>query len=229
MFIKGRQISFWLLIAKIIKVNRIYISRIFPTVKAKITLRLLECPYGKNLSICGKVYFRPNGKGTIKLGDNVSITARFLSNNVGITNPAFLECSEAGKIEIGNNSGLTSPIISSKISIKIGDYVNIGGNVRIFDHDFHSLNYLDRRDADRDLENVKKEKVIIEDDVFIGTNVIILKGVHIGARSIIAAGSVVSLKNIPHDSLVAGNPAKIIKSDINLRRNTEYKIQFADK
>jgi acetyltransferase-like isoleucine patch superfamily enzyme len=219
MLIKGRKISFWLLIAKMIKVCRIRLAIIIPTITAKITLRLLECPYGKNLKINGKVYFRPNGKGTIKIGDNVSITARFLSNNVGITNPAFLECSENGEIQIGNNTGLTSPIISSRLSIKIGNYVNIGGNVRIFDHDFHSLNYLDRRENDSDLKNVKKAEVIIEDDVFIGTNAIILKGVHIGARSIIAAGSVVSLKNIPHDTLVGGNPAKIIKCNINRLAN----------
>lgn len=216
MLIKGRDMSFWLLISKLIKVSRIHVSIIIPTLKAKITLRLLECPYGKNLRICGRVYFRPNGKGTIKLGNNVSITARFLSNSVGISNPAFLECSQEGRIQIGNNSGLTSTIISSRHSIKIGDNVNIGGNVRIFDHDFHSLHYLHRRNAASDFKNVKTAEIIIEDDVFIGTNVLILKGVHIGARSIIAAGSVVTLKNIPNDTLVAGNPAKIIKRDINI-------------
>lgn len=52
--------------------------------------------------------------------------------------------------------------------------------------------------------------VVIEDDVFIGMNCIILKGVRIGARSIIAAGSVVT-KNIPADCIAAGNPAKVIR------------------
>ncbi|HIS10399.1 MAG TPA: acyltransferase, partial [Candidatus Avibacteroides excrementipullorum] len=46
--------------------------------------------------------------------------------------------------------------------------------------------------------------------VFIGMNCLILKGVTIGARSIIAAGSVVT-KNIPSDCIAAGNPAKVIK------------------
>lgn len=55
---------------------------------------------------------------------------------------------------------------------------------------------------------------MIGDDVFIGTNCIILKGVTIGARSIIAAGSVVT-KSIPADCIAGGNPAKII------RRNSE--------
>ena len=52
--------------------------------------------------------------------------------------------------------------------------------------------------------------IVIEDDVFIGVNCIILKGVTIGARSIIAAGSVVT-KSIPADCIAGGNPAKVIR------------------
>jgi len=58
------------------------------------------------------------------------------------------------------------------------------------------------------------KEIIIDDDVLVGANTIILKGVHIGARSVIGAGSVVT-KDIPEDSIVAGNPAKVIKK-INL-------------
>jgi len=55
---------------------------------------------------------------------------------------------------------------------------------------------------------------VIGDDVFIGVNSIILKGVNIGPRTIIGAGSVVAIKNIPADSVVYGNPAKIIEKTI---------------
>ena len=55
---------------------------------------------------------------------------------------------------------------------------------------------------------------MIEDDVFIGANCIVLKGVTVGARSIIAAGSVVT-KSIPADCLAGGNPAKVIRSLLN--------------
>ena len=54
------------------------------------------------------------------------------------------------------------------------------------------------------------KEIIIDDDVLIGANTIILKGVHIGARSVIGAGSVVT-KDIPADSIAAGNPVKVIK------------------
>ena len=90
--------------------------------------------------------------------------------------------------------------------------MKIGGNVRIYDHDFHAVNYLARRDSQLDMTQCKSAPVVIGDDVFIGANSIILKGVTIGDRSIIGAGSVVSLKEIPPDSLVAGNPARILRN-----------------
>jgi len=212
---KSKRRPFLLTISKVIKVLRIRFSYLLPTLYARLYLSLMQCSFGKSLKVCGKVYFRPNGANTIQLGNNVTLTARFLSNTVGITNPTILECIGSGRIIIGDNSGLTSAIVSSRHSIEIGSNVNIGSNVRIFDHDFHALNYLHRRKGGKDSSHVTSESVIIEDDVFIGTNSLILKGVHIGGRSIIGAGSVVTLKNIPTDSLVAGNPAVIVKANIN--------------
>ena len=82
------------------------------------------------------------------------------------------------------------------------------------DTDAHSLSYLHRRNGITDMANRIDKEIIIDDDVLVGANTIILKGVHIGARSVIGAGSVVT-KDIPEDSIVAGNPAKVIKK-INL-------------
>jgi len=79
--------------------------------------------------------------------------------------------------------------------------------VRTYDHDFHSLDYLERRSLS-DVKNAASKPIVIGDDVFIGANSIILKGVKIGDRSIVGAGSVVANKEIPPDSLVMGNPAK---------------------
>ena len=60
------------------------------------------------------------------------------------------------------------------------------------------------------MKNRIDKEIVIEDDVLIGMNSIILKGVHIGARSVIGAGSVVT-KDIPADCIAAGNPAHVIK------------------
>lgn len=107
---------------------------------------------------------------------------------------------------------MSSPVISSRASVKIGDRVNLGGNVRIYDHNFHSLDPLHRQDPARDQANIKSARVQIDDDVFVGANVMILKGVHIGARAVIGAGAVVALKEIPPDSIVVGNPAKVVRN-----------------
>lgn len=101
-------------------------------------------------------------------------------------------------------------MISSRSNVSIGGNVKLGGNVRIFDHDFHSLDAGVRR-TPADANHVKSSPVFIDDDVFIGTNAIILKGSTIGARSIVGAGALVSGMDIPCDSLVVGNPARILK------------------
>ena len=177
-------------------------------------IKLNKNIFVESYRIDGFMYIKKSNNGRLKIGKNFILNSRKASNLVGITNRASFQVIEKGIIEIGDYCGFTSTVLSSRTLIKIGNHVKIGGNVRIFDHDYHSLNHLHRRDSKEDGENVKTAPVIIEDDVFIGTNSIILKGVSIGARSIIGAGSVVSLKIIPPDSVVAGNPARIIKLNV---------------
>ncbi|MFL0681959.1 MAG: acyltransferase [Algoriphagus aquaeductus] len=218
MILNNKEVSIGLFLGKILKVLGIRIGFIWPTLKSKFILRIYKCNYGKNLKVSGRVFFRPALNNAISFGDNVTLTSRFLTNTVGISNPMIFETLENGLIEIGNNSGLTSTIISSRSKVTIGDYVKIGANVRIFDHDFHSLDFLQRRNHFSDFPNAKTNEILIEDDVFIGTNCIILKGVHIGKGSIVGAGSVVAIKDIPPYSKVFGNPARIVgkvKSDLS--------------
>lgn len=188
-----------------------YLSTMISTLRLKLLLSLLGCKYGRHLRADGKVIVRVQRKGAITIGNNFGVMARFMANLVGLTNCTVLFCWGEGRIQIGHDSGCSATIFSSRSSILVGDRVKIGGNVRIFDHDYHSLDYRIRRDPLLDTENVATAPVTIGNDVFIGTNAIILKGVHIGDRSVVGAGSVVTLKEIPPDSLVAGNPARLIK------------------
>lgn len=112
-------------------------------------------------------------------------------------------------IKIGNMVGMSSTVLWAKVGITIGDRVTVGANTVILDSDCHSLNHLDRW-TENDMKNCKCKPIVIEDDVLIRTGSYILKGVHIGARSIIGAGSVVT-SNIPADSIAAGNPARVIR------------------
>ncbi len=109
--------------------------------------------------------------------------------------------------------------IWSQLSIRIGNYVLIAHRVDIIDSNSHSLDWRDRREDARDVfergvaldvTRVPAAPIVIEDDVWIGAKSIILKGVHIGRGAIVAAGAVVT-RDVPSFTLVAGNPARVIK------------------
>lgn len=190
-------------------------SLFFSTLKVKIMFFFLGCSHGKNLRVDGRTVIHIDKKGALRFGENVEINSRFSANLVGMTNPTVFQCIGNGSIHIGDNSGCSSTVFSSRCSITIGSNVKIGGNVRIFDHDYHPLDYRERRNIYLPDTGLPSYPVIIGNNVFIGTNALILKGVNIGDRSIIGAGAVVSIKNIPADSLVVGNPAKIVRKTKN--------------
>lgn len=158
----------------------------------------------------GKIYLRTRRRGEIVIGNRVVLNSDFTSNLVGIVNPVVMDTRGGGRIQIGDYSGMTSVVIHSRSYVKIGSHVKIGGNVRIFDHDFHAVE-AEYRTTSEDRNHIRTKPVTIGDSCFIGTNAIILKGSVIGARSIVAAGSVVFGLDVPPDSLVKGNPAQIVK------------------
>jgi acetyltransferase-like isoleucine patch superfamily enzyme len=107
----------------------------------------------------------------------------------------------------------------SQASIEIGNYVLISHLVDIHDTNSHPIEWQTRRgDIERILGGkkyessgaVEKAPVVIEDDVWIGFKASIFKGVRIGRGAIVAAGSVVT-KDVPPFTVVAGNPARVIR------------------
>ncbi len=179
-------------------------------IKTFAICRLWRINYGENVTFVGKTIVRTYEKGAITIGSNTRFVSARGMNLVGLVGPTILCAVKGGQIRIGDASGLSSPVIHARKRIDIGKNVNIGGNVRIFDHDFHALDWRDRRQPEK-VEKIRVQPVVIEDDCFIGTNAIILKGTHLGARTIVAAGSVVFGLDVPPDSMVKGNPAVIIK------------------
>ena len=163
--------------------------------------------YGRNMQVYNKIYLQiRNGK--ISIGDNFTLTSGDCINPLCRNIRACIFITHGGTINIGNNVGMSSPCLWIKESLTIGNNVNIGGNCIIMDNDVHQIEYIGRRS---NKGNVKSSPVVIEDYVWLGANVTVLKGVTIGARSIIGAGSVVT-KSIPADCIAAGNPACVIKS-----------------
>lgn len=130
-------------------------------------------------------------------------THHLFFNTVG-----YLEArNSSASILIKNNTIINNNfvVIADQTSVTIGENCLIGPNVFITDSDFHGLKVKDRVNG-----NYQCLPTVIEDNVFIGENVRILKGVTIGEGSVIGCGSVVS-KNVPPNSIYAGNPGKFIK------------------
>jgi len=115
-----------------------------------------------------------------------------------------------GILEIKDGVGISNSAIWCSDKITIEENVIIGGDCKIYDTDFHSLNKFDRLNSSFDKANTITKPVIIESDVFIGAHSTILKGIRIGSGSIIGACSVVS-KSIPANEIWSGNPIKFIR------------------
>src|SRR5208283_305128 len=117
-------------------------------------------------------------------------------------------------IYVGNDVslGLKPRLVAPRSQIRIGDKVFFGPEVTIRGGD-HTASYLGRfmadiHDADKSPEDDKE--VVIEDDVWVGTRAIILKGVTIGRGAIVAAGAVVTKSVLPY-AIVGGVPARLIR------------------
>lgn len=143
----------------------------------------------------------------VTIGKQVSIQNHL---NTGWYARTTIVVRKDGTLNIGDYTGLNSCMIYCSHSITIGKHVDIGGGTRIYDTNFHDINWEKRRAG----ETGKSAPVVIGDDVFIGIGCIIGKGVNIGNRSVIAAGSVV-VKDIPEDCIAGGNPCKVIKQIVN--------------
>ena len=112
-------------------------------------------------------------------------------------------------LSIGDNVGMSGVTIFCANSVQIGNFVNIGAGVQIYDTDFHPIDLYARR---LHIENlIETAPVVIEDDVWVGVDVKILKGVRIGKGAIIGAGSIVT-RSIPAMVVAAGVPARVIRS-----------------
>ncbi len=176
-------------------------------VKIGLAKRLMEL--GKNFIVTrfylrkaskmGKIVFtkrKPDieNQGYLELGNVV----RIWSN----VNRCRLAVKKGGKLIIGNNVRLNGPIISASNEIRIGNNCRIAPQVYLMDGDFHAV--------ENRLSAGKSKPIIIEDDAWLATRCMVLKGVTIGKGAVVAAGAVVT-KDVPPYTMVAGVPAKPVK------------------
>lgn len=187
-----------------------FVSKIFTYIFNILYLKIMKVniPLISIRKINGKIFIR--NRGTVIIGNSVTINSNYASNPIGGNCFTSIYVKQGARLTIGDNTGISNTAIVCSMEINIGKYVFIGGDCKIYDTDFHSLNFEKRhRLPDND---VRTGTVNIKDGAFIGTGAIILKGVTIGEKSIIGAGSVVTC-DIPDNEIWAGNPARFIRKN----------------
>lgn len=160
-----------------------------------------RCKVGRDVQLDGMPFIY--GDGEVVVGDEVRIGNR----NGWIVG---LKVFPDARLEIGDHTTIGYlNLFSVAKSIQIGRHCVFAGEVRILDNNSHSLDF-ERRRINAPLEPSEVAPVVIEDDVWIGANCTVLKGVTIGRGAVIATGAVVT-RSIPPYTVAAGNPAKVIK------------------
>lgn len=177
-------------------------------------LRFISCPDSTNILNLKLTVRNPiENKMYIEIGENSQISGSFI-----------FEIKE-GKVSIGNRTFIGGGSFICIDEIQIGSDVMFSWGCTVTDNNSHSHIWSERRNdvlewkkgldenkigIYKDWSNVKSGKITIKDKAWIGFNCIILKGVTIGEGAIVGAGSVVT-KHVPDWTIVAGNPAKIIR------------------
>jgi acetyltransferase-like isoleucine patch superfamily enzyme len=170
--------------------------------------------------------------GNVRLGEDTLITSAYafkrfrsrLPEALVIGNGCTMDgvhfaLGEHGSARIGDYCYFTNAVLLCELELRIGSYVVIGWNATIADTDFHPIGPAERiADAiacsplgtGRPRPEIVRLPVIIDDDVWIGPNATILKGVRIGTGAFVEAGALVT-RDVPARTRVLGNPAQVIE------------------
>ncbi|MDZ4817250.1 MAG: acyltransferase [Verrucomicrobiota bacterium] len=154
---------------------------------------------------------------------------RFLKSTCtpAVTLGSFVSCyagcsfaiGKNGTVQVGDYTLLNGALLMAEENITIGKHCLISWSVAICDSDFHPIDPALRRldtmalnpyAPKLDRPPIGTKPVVIGDNVWVGFNAVILKGVSIGENSVIAAGTVVT-KDVPANVIFAGNPGKIVR------------------
>jgi len=184
------------------------IERVLLIPLAHLRFRFAGARYGRGWKLYGLPIIQKHRGSVIEIGNCLSLRSQRRSNPLVPAHPTMISTRRVGaEILIGEHFGMTGGVIVAQKSVRIGNRVLVGANTVITDTDFHPLEPEKRF---KHLSDGAAEPVVIEDDVFIGMNSLILKGVRIGKGSVIGAGSVVT-HDIQPGMIAAGNPAQEIR------------------
>jgi len=137
----------------------------------------------------------------IMIGNSCKFHNKYASNMIGVNHPCIIAThARRASIRIGNHCGFSGTVIGAFASITLGNNVRCGANTLITDGDWHT----------DDPRCGAPKPIVIKDNVWLGYNAVVLKGVTIGNNTIIGANSVVT-KDIPANVVAAGNPCRVIR------------------
>jgi acetyltransferase-like isoleucine patch superfamily enzyme len=170
-------------------------------------LKLIGVKWDSPLVLCGRPFVSRCNGSVIKWGHGVFLDSSRRNNPLGGEKPCIVRTlTQTARIELGNEVGVSNSTIVAGNAVTIGEGTILGAGCMILDNDFHSygpaFSWI--------TEYQKTSKPIkIGRGCFLGARAIVLKGVTLGDRVIIGAGSVVT-HDIPSHSIAAGNPAKVV-------------------
>jgi len=182
--------------------------------KLHLSYQYPNVEWGHNVRIQGKLVIR--GKGTVVIGDGVTLE--------GNHQPVRLIVPVLGsRIEIGQRTGMSGTVILAAGTIRIGRGCMLG-QARISDNDWHPISG-ERRGAGT---SINPETVSIEDNVWLGNGSMVLRGVKVGANSVVGAGAVVRT-DVARDTVVIGNPQRSVrKLKATVRLDTSRVIELIE-
>lgn len=187
------------LVAKLYR-SRTSLFRLISTCIAYIKCWIWGIKIGKGCTFIGPILFYKEPGSTISIGNNCRFSSSSYTNFRGINHPCIIQTgTKSACITIGNNCGFSGTSIVCNNSVTIEDNCDFGANVSIGDRDDHRNRYA-----------TEDKEIHICHDSWLGMNVTVLKGVTIGANSVIGANSLVT-KDIPDNVVAVGSPAKVIK------------------
>lgn len=160
---------------------------------------------GRQPSFFGTCQLRRHPTASIKIGDHATFRSVKIANPLIQAGPCALSASKNAQILIGDHCGFSGTSLIAQQHIQLGHRVLCGANVVLCDGDHHPLNAKHRAEGALG----KSAPIVIGDDVWLGMNVVVLKGVTIGDGAVIAANSLVN-SDIPAGAIAAGVPAKVV-------------------
>lgn len=169
----------------------------------------VETEYGY-VKLGGLPIIKKHPNSRIIIGKGVTLLSESNYNIAGINHPVILStCAENAIIELKDGCGMSGTSIVSVNKVEVGYNTMLGANTNLYDTDFHPVDSIERR-TQTSILDAESAPIVIGNDVWIGANSTVLKGVIVEDNSVVGAHSLVN-KNVGKNELHVGVPAKFKK------------------